>query len=334
VNCILQHSYASPSTAINQSIDQSINQSIDNIHYSGMKTPSPKTVAVLYATTGGMGDVGKFAVALSKQQRDLGLGEPFEVRAIAVSVGGDATRTGTATGIGSNVEPDLGISLDVQDADVGSKTENILNDMRDEIVAVDVAAESAETEIGELLEGVDAVVSCLGDRQVELGTRWCALGTRKVIGAMTTKKVPRLVCLSSFGIGKDCMKSSFIKVAWGLMLRTSMRAVRRDLTAMETAVVEGSTSSGSSSTSSSSSDLDYLLVRPVGLTPSEPERGFCDRVLSKHDHGGRLHIFMSKVDAARFLLEEALAPTLHRRGVTIGYAEAKPNPDKDKGKPP
>eukprot|EP00537_Pseudo-nitzschia_pungens_P010745 CAMPEP_0172384454 /NCGR_PEP_ID=MMETSP1061-20121228/2212_1 /TAXON_ID=37318 /ORGANISM="Pseudo-nitzschia pungens, Strain cf. pungens" /LENGTH=302 /DNA_ID=CAMNT_0013113079 /DNA_START=381 /DNA_END=1289 /DNA_ORIENTATION=+ len=300
-----------------------------------MKTPAPKTVAVLYATTGGMGDVGKFAVALSKQQRDLGLGEPFEVRAIAVSVGGDATRTrtrtGTGTGIGSNGgEPDLGISLDVQDADVRSKTENLLNDMRDEIVAVDVAAESAEAEIGELLEGVDAVVSCLGDRQVELGTRWCALGTRKVIGAMTAKKVPRLVCLSSFGIGKDCMKPSFIKVMWGIMLRTSMRAVRRDLTAMETAVVEGSTSSSTSSSSSSSSDLDYLLVRPVGLTPSEPERGFCDRVLSKHDHGGRLHIFMSKVDAARFLLEEALAPTLHRRGVTIGYAEAKPNPDKDK----
>eukprot|EP00536_Pseudo-nitzschia_multiseries_P008290 jgi/Psemu1/241041/estExt_Genewise1.C_2090042 len=248
---------------------------------------SPKTVAVLYATKGGMGDVGKFIVALSLAQDN--------------DDGGTCTSTSTT----EITNTDLGLSLDVEDPDLRTSTEQILENARDEITKIDAGDDSAEERIGELLEGVDAVISCLGSRQSELG-RWCALGTKKVIGAMATKKIRRLVCLSSFGIGRDFMKPSFIKITWGIMLRTSLRGVYRDLNAMEKAVRE--------------SDLDYLLVRPVGLTPSEPQRGSCDTIVSKNDHGGHLEIFMAKPDAARFLLGEALGPTLHRGAVTIGYA--------------
>lgn len=273
-------------------------------------------MAVLYATKGGMGDVGKFIVALSlAQDNDDGgtctststcTGEPYEVRAIAVSVGGESESQSQSEPVSTEItNTDLGLSLDVEDPDLRTSTEQILENARDEITKIDAGDDSAEERIGELLEGVDAVISCLGSRQSELG-RWCALGTKKVIGAMATKKIRRLVCLSSFGIGRDFMKPSFIKITWGIMLRTSLRGVYRDLNAMEKAVRE--------------SDLDYLLVRPVGLTPSEPQRGSCDTIVSRNDHGGHLEIFMAKPDAARFLLGEALGPTLHRGAVTIGYA--------------
>lgn len=245
-----------------------------------------KTIAVLYATRGGMGDVGKFAMTLARLEPSLSC----NVRPIAMSV--ESSSEGT----------DKGLGVDVEDKTLRTKTESLLSTMADSIVKIDVAKESAEAEIADALEGVDAVISCLGNRQPQM-ERWCSLGTQKVVGAMKAKNVKRLVSLSSFGIGKDFTKRTPLNVLWAVLLRTLLRSARKDLYALEKGVRE--------------SGLDFVIVRPVGLTPSEPPQGSCDQLLSKKD--GSLGFLLSKSDAAAFVLEQALAPTIHNREVTIGY---------------
>jgi len=242
-----------------------------------------KTVAVFYATKGGMGDVGKFAIALAQER------EPkLIVRAVALSI-----EESEGNGIGSDV--------DVTDSETRKKVEKILNTT--EIVKIDVADESAEMKIREALEDVDAVITCLGNREPSM-ERWCSLGTRKVINAMKAKNVKRLVCLSSMGIGKDYLKTSPLTALWSFLLSTLLRSVRKDLKDLEKAVCE--------------SGLDFALVRPVGLTPSEKQQGYCDHLLSRDD--GNLKFALAKSDAASFMLDEALHPTIHGRDVTIGYS--------------
>ncbi len=254
-----------------------------------------KTIAILYATKGGMGDVGKFAMTLARTDPSLS----FNFRPVALSIED------------SSEGADKGIEVDVEDLELKKKTEELLATMEDTILKVDISKDSAQEEIAGAIEGVDAVISCLGNRQPQM-ERWCSIGTEKVIGAMKAKKVERLVSLSSFGIGTDFLKISPISVLWRTMLRTILRSARKDLVGLEKAVRE--------------SGLDFAIVRPVGLTPSEAPRGFCDQILSKED--GNLDILMSKSDAAAFMIKEALEPTIHDKEVTIGYSTTRKNAGK------
>jgi hypothetical protein len=252
-----------------------------------MKT---KTVAILYATKGGMGDVGKFAMTLAQLEPSLSC----NVRPVALSIEN------------SSEGADKGLEVDVEDLVLKEKTEKLLGTMEDNIVKIDVAKDSAEAEIGNAIEGADAVISCLGNRQPQM-ERWCALGTQKVVFAMKSKNIKRLVSLSSFGIGKDFLPTAPLTVLWKFLLKTLLRSCRKDLVALENEVRE--------------SGLDYVLVRPVGLTPSEPPQGSCDQLLSKKD--GSLTFLMSKSDAADFMLREALSPSIHGKEVTIGYSPSR-----------
>jgi hypothetical protein len=254
-----------------------------------MKT---KTVAILYATKGGMGDVGKFAMTLAELDEPP---LPCNIRPIALSIED------------SSGGKDKGLEVDVEDLEWKEKTGKILGTMEKSILKIDVSKDSAEAEIGAAIEGVDAVISCLGNRQPQM-ERWCSLGTRKVVGAMKTKNINRLVTLSSMGIGEDFLKTTPLTILWSFLLRTLLRSARKDLIEMEREVRE--------------SNLDYVLVRPVGLSPPELPQGSCDQLLSKED--GKLGFMLSKSDAAGFMLREALEPTILGKAVTIGYSTSRP----------
>ena len=86
------------------------------------------------------------------------------------------------------------------------------------------------------------------------------------------------------------------------LLLTATKSARRDLNAAEDAV--------------RASDLDYLIVRPTGLTPTAQPTGAWKLRSCKAD--GPVDIEIPKEDVAQFMLQEALAPTLHRAAVTIG----------------
>ncbi|KAJ1475631.1 hypothetical protein T484DRAFT_3160354 [Baffinella frigidus] len=84
------------------------------------------------------------------------------------------------------------------------------------------------------------------------------------------------------GIGDDFLPLSGIKVFWGCLLATCFRSSQTDLTRMEAVVEE--------------SGLDYLLVRPMGIDPSEKPTGSF-QLIKKSGEGG-LPMTVSKVPPA------------------------------------
>jgi hypothetical protein len=172
-----------------------------------------------------------------------------------------------------------------------------------------VEDDDAQMKLEEQFDGVDAVVACIGSRQPgkkfpALKSRWCELGASKIAAAMASAGVQRLVLLSSFGIGDDYLPTSALTLLWSVMLRTSLRGVKRDIGAMESHIA--------------GTALDYLLVRPSGLTPDEPPAGSWKVVTAKGQ--GTLNFSnasISKSDVGMYMLTEALHPSEHRRPVTL-----------------
>lgn len=250
------------------------------------------TVAIIYATQGGMGDVGKFAILQASQAQKINPNLRF--RAIAMS---DEELEGT----------DLGISVDVTDEKLKTEVAGAF----DGLDVIKVNADDEKQQLGEALEGVDVVIACLGNRQPSMA-RWCHRGARSVVSAMEANNVPRLILLSSMGIGQDFTplrnKRFWVRWLWNGLLRTLVRSAWKDLIAMEALVT--------------ASKLDYLLVRPVGLTPEEPPVDTWHLLTSPDDDmqggGPGLSISVAKADVASFLWAEAITPTFHGRGVTIG----------------
>lgn len=241
-------------------------------------TPA-RPLAVIFGTQGGMSDVGKFAAAL------------------AFKTVSSSTRVIALAPTAEN--PDMEIDADVTDQALRDELKADFASMT--TIRIDIDAEDAQTKLDDALKDVGAVVACLASRQPSLG-RWLARGTEMVKTSMGKNNAERLVILSSMGIGQDFTPLSAIKVLWHAMLRTVLRPARKDLIALE-AVVEGS-------------KLDYLLVRPTGLTPEEPPIGSW-KLLTAPKQGG-LRLSLAKKDVAEFMIKEAVQPTFHRTAVTIG----------------
>jgi len=254
-------------------------------------------LTILYATRGGMGDVGKFAVAYAQQAG-------VQVRAVALSdesVDWKPVSSNLACSYVATDPKDIGAdNIDVTDPLLKEIASKALKEAG--VTKIDIASPEAQELLRKELEGADAVVACLGSRQSPTVSRWCQLGAEKVTAAMRLAGVSRLVILSSFGIGEDFMRTSFISVIWACLLRTALRRALIDMRAAEKVVIE--------------SEADYLLVRPVGLTPEEPESGQW-KLLTKLPRAW-LKMSIAKGDVAKYMLKEALSPTLSRMAVTIG----------------
>jgi hypothetical protein len=242
-----------------------------------------------------MGDVGKFAVAHAQQAG-------VQVRAVALS--DESVDWKPLSSVVCSYEAtdpkDIGAdNIDVADPLLKELASKALRESS--ATKIDVASPEAQEQLRKELQGADAVIACLGSRQDGV-SRWCRLGADKLTSAMQSAKVSRLVTLSSFGVGDDFMPASFISSFWGCLLRTVWRSALADLRGAEAVVVESGT--------------DYLLVRPVGLTPEEPEKGSW-KLLTK-PKSGSLAMSIAKGDVAGFMVSEALRPTLSRTAVTIG----------------
>lgn len=147
-----------------------------------------------------------------------------------------------------------------------------------------------------------AVVSCLGNRQPFIGD-WCAHeGNQAVIKA----KPPRVVVLTSVGVEEDWppIKSFLLgRVIMTLIFTVFGRKMYRDLCLMERAY-------------RATSDLDYLLVRPVGI--GEEVVPCNDWLIQDSDSFPLDQYNMAKLDVARYLVKEALSPTRSKEAVFIG----------------
>jgi hypothetical protein len=263
-------------------------------------------VAILYATRGGMGGVGKLAAVQA-------LSDP-RITATVIAVAHESE--GSSLGL-----TDSGTSgHDVADPEARAEVARVLGAHAANVIKVNIGADDAADTLASALAGTDAVVACMGNRQatntllgaVGLPTRWCSIGARKLLEAMRNLEdsgsPKRLVMLSSMGIGNDFLPFSVVKAFWWLLLHTSHWNVMTDLVEMEAAVAAAPAA------------VDYALVRAMGLTPIKPYKGAVHVLRSSADAATTpLGMTVDQADVARFMLDEVLSATVHRAAVTVGH---------------
>ncbi|GAX24659.1 hypothetical protein FisN_4Hh217 [Fistulifera solaris] len=178
-----------------------------------------------------------------------------------------------------------------------------------ELQRLDVrAVDVNKDDLKEHLKDVGIVISALGNRQPFHGDCVAQAGTRNLVNAMLHHNISRLVIITSAGCNEDFPPMEY---HWtGTILRCLFRSVSRreyrDLCLAEDVLRNHE----------QSDQLDYLIVRPVGLSEERPPVHAW--VIQKQKYEDKLGPDMSKMDCARFCLQEALQPTYHRQAVVIG----------------
>jgi len=165
-------------------------------------------------------------------------------------------------------------------------------------------------------QGATGVVSCLGNRQPLVGHWVSHLGNEAVIKAVQqTDGLKRVVVCTSVGVEEDWPPIEYFGIGkWILGTIFTLQFVMfRDLTKMERAYK-----------ATSETDVDYLLVRPVGIGEDVLPVG--KWVLQKEKYKDNVGINMAKLDVARYMVEEVINPTRSRKAVVIG-----PGPDEAEG---
>jgi nucleoside-diphosphate-sugar epimerase len=159
------------------------------------------------------------------------------------------------------------------------------------------------------LEGVDAVVSCLGNRKPFHPDCIAKAGTGRIVQAMMATDVRRLALLSSVGIAEDWPPMEWSREGGRLsgFFRTVCWTQYQDLSGAEQAVRLAE---------QLHADLDSLVVRTVLLGEHSPPSG--KWFVQHQKHGDHPDHHLAKMDCARFLVQEAVHGTLSRRAVVVG----------------
>jgi len=145
-------------------------------------------------------------------------------------------------------------------------------------------------------------------------------GNKQVIAAMHSVKIDRVVAISSFAINGDKSWPHWASKFMACLFNTFQRKAKKDLVAMENAY--------------SQSSLDYLLVKPVGIGEDvvpvgryylqeygkKKARDVANGEIIDDIVGGN----MAKMDVARFMVDEAVNPTLHKTSQTVGAKPGTP----------
>ena len=88
------------------------------------------------------------------------------------------------------------------------------------------------------------------------------------------------------------------------LFRTISKREFKDLSSAEETIV------------SAKNNIDYTIVRPAGL--GEDVFPTNEWQLQKKKHQDEVEINLAKLDCARFMVQEALNPTIHNKAVVIG----------------
>ncbi len=144
-------------------------------------TTAGKVLCILYSS-GGLGDVGRHA---TRAALELG---PEKISKIKV--------------LSSQPKEFL---LKQSNWNCGCNVDHAAEFTTEELERMDVQQVDFENvkDLHDQLEGVDAVVSCLGNRQFFVGDRVAGVGTKLVVEAMNFHKINRGVFMSSIGICDD-----------------------------------------------------------------------------------------------------------------------------------
>jgi uncharacterized protein YbjT (DUF2867 family) len=133
----------------------------------------------------------------------------------------------------------------------------------------------------------DAVVDALGTRRPFLTTTLETDAATAVIASMHRHNIPRLIAISSLGVGDSIQNINFV---FRLLLPLFFRGVMPDKQRMEAAV--------------RSSHLDWMIVRSAGLT-NGPATGNVQIITPQ----SRRHVRrISRADVAAFILQQLASP--------------------------
>jgi NAD(P)H-binding len=242
-----------------------------------MQFPANKILCILYSS-GGIGDVGRHAVKVA-----LEASPDRKIRVLTEDPKTllDETHWNCGCGEAHSFSP---VELD-----------------RLDVRAVDVTKDDLRPH----LDNVGAVISALGNRQIYSGHQVGARGTQNLVQAMEACKIRRLVAVTSVGLSEDWPPLEFHWLGGLLRWMFTWTRCHVDLQGVETAIQ-----------SAPSSSLDYLLVRPVGLSEARRPRGVW--FVQKKKGEDKVGPDMGKMDCARFVVSEVMQPTYSRQGVVVG----------------
>jgi hypothetical protein len=200
------------------------------------------------------------------------------------------------------------------------------NASRLEMVKIDTWKKE-QTDLAKHFVGATGVVSCLGHRQPgwknpELVKRGLVayLGNKQVIAAMNAAKVERAVVITSIALNGDKSWPHWASGVMGCLFRTFQRKSGFDLIKMEAAYLESS--------------LNYLFVRPVGIAEDKVPTG--QYYLQQPGEKKSLDVAnaniiegivggnMAKMDTGRFMVDEAIHPSLHKTSRVVGSKPGSP----------
>lgn len=151
--------------------------------------------------------------------------------------------------------------------------------------------------IAETVRGADVVVSALGTVDRKPNTV-LSDATGRIIGAMEDEGVARLVAITSLGCGgsRDQVDSWIMR----LLIKTLAKEIWADKDRQEEAIM--------------ASELDYLIVRPGGLT-DKPAAGSWSVLREGETHKGRQMI--ARADVAGFILASLEKGDLGREALVV-----------------
>lgn len=140
----------------------------------------------------------------------------------------------------------------------------------------------------------DAVVVSLGTRP-DTPENIVSEGTKNIIQAMQEQGVKRLVVVTSLGVGDSKNQVPF---AFKMIMKTALRKVMADKERQENLVRE--------------SDLDWVIVRPGGLTDG-PRKGEYTFGIEPSIVAGSI----SRADLAEFVLKQVVENQFLRKAVAV-----------------
>jgi hypothetical protein len=252
---------------------------------SGTET-EPITLLIIYSS-GDLGDVGRHAVAAALEF------PPTVVRQVRA--------------LSTNIE-----ALAKRDWKCGCQEQHSVTESdRLQLIQDDCTTSNLD----QYMEGVSAVISCLGNRRPFHDDCVAKLGTQGIVQALLRQEVaPRFVVLSSVGIAEDWPPMEWSREGQRLQgfFRTICWMQYQDLSGAELAIQQGA---------QTNKEFDFLIVRSVILDETTiPVGGWYIQVAKHKDHPPCLDL--AKMDCARFMVEEAIFPSIRRRAVVVGGVPA------------
>jgi uncharacterized protein YbjT (DUF2867 family) len=154
-----------------------------------------------------------------------------------------------------------------------------------------------DTAIHAAVAGADVVVSALGTFERKRNTV-LSDGTRRIMGAMGAAGIPKFVAITSLGCGGS--RSQVTSRIMRLLIGTLAREIWADKDRQEDAI--------------RASALDYLIVRPGGLS-DKPPRGEWTELRPGEKASGRQMI--TRADVAAYILARLDAGALGRESVVL-----------------